>query len=477
MDKKIEEMFKENLLMNFDQIKAQYDQLENGNYEVATDLAITILNSKNTCNNFEYKNKYTEEALRIANLAIENGNDEAYWILTYTDNGKYLECLEKAAKAGQRDALYQYGNLILYPSNIVKTNKNKAIHYFTMAANKGNAEAAFKLGDIYYDGFFVDKDIDKAIKCYEIGLKNEYNYSVKEKLYALKQERGIKAPDNYDLAALREALKSAISMHSFADDGIDEDEDDIEYLRRSAIKEVDTSSDEKILKGAINFKININKYLIVKDTLENSNYTLTDSNEDYELVDDYSELDENENFYIKNNVLIEYLGKDSNVEIPEGITEIGNKSFNNNKVLTSITIPNNVIKIGDCAFQYCENLSTVNMSNSVIEIGKNAFNRCSKLYELNLSNNLKTIGKGAFCCCRNIKSLNLPVSVVKIAEEAFIGCEKLTSFTIPDGITEICNYTFGGCNNLASINIPNSVTKIGDYAFENCWSLKELTVP
>ena len=56
------------------------------------------------------------------------------------------------------------------------------------------------------------------------------------------------------------------------------------------------------------------------------------------------------NFNIKNGVLEEYTGKDADVIIPDGVTEIGNKAFYGCSSLTSITIPDSVKKIGEDAF-------------------------------------------------------------------------------------------------------------------------------
>lgn len=66
-----------------------------------------------------------------------------------------------------------------------------------------------------------------------------------------------------------------------------------------------------------------------------------------------------EDFEIKDGVLIKYHGSDTDVVIPDTLTEIGNNAFECCTNLKSITIPDNVTKIGDNAFANCANLKYV----------------------------------------------------------------------------------------------------------------------
>ena len=45
---------------------------------------------------------------------------------------------------------------------------NKAIHYFTLAANQNNPDAQFNLGFMYYEGKYVTRDINKAIHYFSL---------------------------------------------------------------------------------------------------------------------------------------------------------------------------------------------------------------------------------------------------------------------------------------------------------------------
>jgi hypothetical protein len=56
------------------------------------------------------------------------------------------------------------------------------------------------------------------------------------------------------------------------------------------------------------------------------------------------------------------------VAIPEGVTEIGIKAFENCKALTAITLPSSIQTLGAGAFENCINLITVTIPDSVEHI-------------------------------------------------------------------------------------------------------------
>ena len=155
---------------------------------------------------------------------------------------------------------------------------------------------------------------------------------------------------------------------------------------------------------------------------------------------------------IKGNALVRYLGKETTYSIPNSITNIGERTFQDCSGLTSITIPNSVTNIGEYAFCRCTGLTSINIPNSVTNIEKSVFSGCSGLTSITIPNSVTTIGGGAFS-----------------------GCTGLTSITIPNSVTSIGEYAFYGCTGLTSINIPNSVRDIGAKAFDDC-KLSSITV-
>ena len=59
----------------------------------------------------------------------------------------------------------------------------------------------------------------------------------------------------------------------------------------------------------------------------------------------------------------------TSIDIPEGVTSIGNGTFSGCSSLTSITIPNSVTSIGERAFELCSSLTKIAIPNTVTSIG------------------------------------------------------------------------------------------------------------
>ena len=233
-----------------------------------------------------------------------------------------------------------------------------------------------------------------------------------------------------------------------------------------------------------------------------------------------SKLSTDENGYIIYNdgadkILVSYVGAETDLVIPDGITAINNYAFRNCSSLTSIVIPDSVITIGDYAFYGRSGLISIVIPDSVITIGSSAFYSCHSLISVTIGSGVTSIGSSAFSGCYklvevyNKSSLNITkgstsdgyvgyyalavytdeyVSKVSTNEDGYIiyadGADKTlvgyvgaeTDLVIPDVITAINNYAFRECTSLTSIVIPDSVTTIGKYAFYYCYSLTSVTI-
>ncbi|MBO4413060.1 MAG: leucine-rich repeat domain-containing protein, partial [Clostridia bacterium] len=120
--------------------------------------------------------------------------------------------------------------------------------------------------------------------------------------------------------------------------------------------------------------------------------------------------------------------------------------------LTSYSIPNTVTSIGYRTFQDFANLTSITIPSSVTNIESNAF-----------------------CSCTGLTSITIPSSVKQIGMDAFFGCSGLQSITIPNSVTGIYENAFSNCTGLTSIEIPSSVIYIGSYAFSWCTNLQSVT--
>lgn len=198
------------------------------------------------------------------------------------------------------------------------------------------------------------------------------------------------------------------------------------------------------------------------------------------------------------------------INIPNGATQIGEKSFYEYTYLANITIPNTVTSIGKNAFYNCTNLALALSSNSITSVGVGAFYNCRALTSVNLPNAttlhygysryepahtfyqcyalttvdvplVTYIHDGEFRGCTNLTSINMP-SVTKIGyqqsgEGAFAGCTSLALISLPSGLTSINGRAFQNCTSLALTSLPSGLTYIGDQAFQNCTSLSLTSLP
>ena len=173
-------------------------------------------------------------------------------------------------------------------------------------------------------------------------------------------------------------------------------------------------------------------------------------------------------FKIKDGVLFKYRGWDTNVVIPEGVTEIGGGAFENCKKIQSVSFPKDLRIIGASSFENCTSLSELTVPESVIWILDAAFKNCTSLKSVRLLCSVNSIYYNAFSNCTSLKSVELLGRVNHIGVSAFGGCSALESISIPDTVYGIGGLAFYGCKSLTEVRIPASVREIASHAFKNC---------
>lgn len=218
-----------------------------------------------------------------------------------------------------------------------------------------------------------------------------------------------------------------------------------------------------------------------------------------------------------------------NVEIPDGVTNIGVRAFADSWLVT-LDLPKNLFRIGDWAFSRCRAGSVI-IPDTVTVVGSYAFSEGS-LTNVVIGKGVTDIGEGAFQL-NPLTSVNIPESVVRlgyafsgcagltridvalqnpsyssedgvlfnkpktvllfhpqgkvgdyavpgtvtnIAGAAFYHCMGVTNLLLPDGVTGIGDQAFMECRNLASVNIPDSVRWMGIRTFTTCTSLHRISI-
>lgn len=107
------------------------------------------------------------------------------------------------------------------------------------------------------------------------------------------------------------------------------------------------------------------------------------------------------------------------VDIPQGVTSIGNHAFFDCFDLENITIPQSVTSIGDVAFGCCK-FTTLSLGENIETIGGGAFFRCSSLSNITIPKKVKVIESGysgtpsfyrTFAYCSGLKYIILPAEL------------------------------------------------------------------
>ena len=188
--------------------------------------------------------------------------------------------------------------------------------------------------------------------------------------------------------------------------------------------------------------------------------------------------------------IIRYIGRDSHAVIPEtvagkSISKIDEEAFSN-CVLININIPDGVTSIGNGAFAGCRSLTniTVGAANSHYkDIDGALFTKdgttlvCYPAGKHNITYpTLTGIYPPAGTYPPPDITYVIPNGVTNIGDRAFAVCYNLTSIIMPDGVTSIGNSAFSGCGSLRNITIPNSIKSIGSGAFSDC-GLTDIIIP
>ncbi|MBP5362845.1 MAG: leucine-rich repeat domain-containing protein [Ruminococcus sp.] len=179
------------------------------------------------------------------------------------------------------------------------------------------------------------------------------------------------------------------------------------------------------------------------------------------------------NFVVQSNL--------KSVNIPNGVTSIGDTAFSNCTNLNNIEIPNSVTSIGVSAFNNCTNLNNIEIPNSVTSIGDSAFYNCSSLNNVNISNSVTSIGTYAFYGTNSLRNINIYQETDAISgapwgannaqinwlrrnrysfekNEASSGTTLTTSVSCAVGDLIVATFeTFGG-----EYNLPSGWTLLGD---------------
>ena len=178
-------------------------------------------------------------------------------------------------------------------------------------------------------------------------------------------------------------------------------------------------------------------------------------------------------FLIEDNRLVRYEhSSDTKIIIPEGVTTIGTRAFENHPTLADILFPSTIKTVGDGAFEGCAALESVSFREGVKRLGNGCFRNCAGLRSVYLPDTVASIHPRAFQGCESLAEIRLSKGLRRNIEgQTFGGCVSLKSIVIPAGIEQIKGGAFSGCTALEKVTFENPYVQIEPGAFTGCGSL------
>ena len=218
----------------------------------------------------------------------------------------------------------------------------------------------------------------------------------------------------------------------------------------------------------------------------------------------------------EHSILLNYVGGETELVVPEYITEINKYAFRDHKITSLSFVENSALTtIGDNAFIGCADITSIEIPKNVTTIGNGAYEGLTSLSTVyynaeNCTSIQEDTGlfdgagvEGGFRLVVGNTVLNLPAYIgystdsdtsdfiinevtfaegskcKTIGEYAFYDNKVIQSISIPASVETIGNYAFKDCTKIQSINLSKTgvLKNIGTRAFENCIGVTSLSIP
>lgn len=102
---------------------------------------------------------------------------------------------------------------------------------------------------------------------------------------------------------------------------------------------------------------------------------------------------------------------ETEITIPDSVTEIGSYSFSLFRNVTKINLPDGLTNIPDGAFRACKSLAEVTIPESVTSIGNRAFGGCAALQKLYIPVTVTSIDQNAFALFSGVANIEFEGTV------------------------------------------------------------------
>mmetsp|Transcript_1183 Transcript_1183/g.1966 ORF Transcript_1183/g.1966 Transcript_1183/m.1966 type:complete len:483 (-) Transcript_1183:391-1839(-) len=145
--------------------------------------------------------------------------------------------------------------------------------------------------------------------------------------------------------------------------------------------------------------------------------------------------------------------------------------------VTRVHVHHSVRVIAARAFSECYKLVEVELCEGLEEIGEHAFCLCPSLRRITVPSSVRSICGWTFKGCRGLVEVELCEGLEAIGEWAFEGCISLRRITIPSSVRRIGNKTFAECTGLVEVELCEGLEEIRFHAFRDCKSLRNIAIP
>ena len=170
------------------------------------------------------------------------------------------------------------------------------------------------------------------------------------------------------------------------------------------------------------------------------------------------------NFRVSGTILLQYLGAESRVVIPEGITRIAEEAFAGIETIDKVLLPESLREIGAEAFRGCLLMQTVTLPGGLCRIGAGAFEDCVKLLRVEIPAQVEVLENRTFRHCRALQEVRLPEGLYRVGESDFYGCSGLKKIQLPKSLTFIGKMAFYK-SGLREVRIPAGTETVESLAF------------
>lgn len=207
-----------------------------------------------------------------------------------------------------------------------------------------------------------------------------------------------------------------------------------------------------------------------------------------------------------------FSAKIKEVEIKEGVTNVGSYAFSGCSNLKKVVLADSVKNIGNYAFRYCSGITEIRLPVDY-QYQAYSFDKCTGVQKIqygygaegvmpnrndSYDSNYYVRNSLEFMCGESLQTVIFEEGITNIGNYAFFGAESLQNVYFPESMTEIGSYSFrysgveklelpeglisiGSSafwnSQLTEIELPDSMQSIGYEAFARCYDLTEVVIP